>query len=177
MLTGQDINDPKDLPSITAALKAMKPNVKLMWSSEDEWNKTFATDALRHRAATIGSGGGAFGQTAQASVDFVVPRKARSAGSTAQLATSCFEHEERRRPAVHQLHDRSQILYGMGESAGAPASAISVTISQLPAATTLNRQIYKTEYLTKLQFMSALPDDRRQAFNDIWDEVKAFYAK
>ena len=25
--------------------------------------------------------------------------------------------------------------------------------------------------------VSALPDDRRQAFNDVWDEVKAFYAK
>ncbi len=44
-----------------------------------------------------------------------------------------------------------------------------------PATST--RQIHKPEYLDKLQFMGALPDDRRQAFNDLWEEVKAFYAQ
>ena len=52
----------------------------------------------------------------------------------------------------------------------------AAAMSQLPESD-LNRQMHKPEYLTKLQFMSALPDDRRQSFNDIWDEVKAFYAK
>jgi spermidine/putrescine transport system substrate-binding protein len=60
--------------------------------------------------------------------------------------------------------------------AGAPASANTAAMEQLPADD-LNRRIHKSEYLSKLQFMSALPDERRQAFNDIWEETKAFYAK
>jgi len=59
--------------------------------------------------------------------------------------------------------------------AGAPASANAAAMAALPADD-LNRQIHKSEYLSKLQFMSALPDDRRQAFNDVWEEVKAFFA-
>ena len=39
-----------------------------------------------------------------------------------------------------------------------------------------NRKIHKPEYLTKLQIMGALPDERRQAYADLWEEVKAFYA-
>jgi len=62
------------------------------------------------------------------------------------------------------------------KEAGAPASANQGAMEKLPADD-LNRQIHKPEYLFKLQFMGALPDDRRQAFNDTWEEVKAFYAK
>jgi spermidine/putrescine transport system substrate-binding protein len=28
-----------------------------------------------------------------------------------------------------------------------------------------------------MSIMSALPDDRREAFNNLWQEVKAFYAE
>jgi spermidine/putrescine transport system substrate-binding protein len=60
--------------------------------------------------------------------------------------------------------------------AGAPASANTAAMEKLPADD-LNRVIHKPEYLTKLTFMAALPDDRRQSFSDVWEEVKAFYAK
>lgn len=44
LLTGQDSNAPKDFPAIKAALRAMKPDVKLLWSSEDQWNKAFTAN-------------------------------------------------------------------------------------------------------------------------------------
>jgi len=59
---------------------------------------------------------------------------------------------------------------------GAPASANSVAMNELPADD-LNREVHKPEYLSKLQFMSFLPDDRRETINALWDEVKAYYAK
>jgi spermidine/putrescine transport system substrate-binding protein len=40
----------------------------------------------------------------------------------------------------------------------------------------LNRLIHKPEYLKSMSFQSALPDDRREAFNNLWQEVKGFYA-
>ena len=38
------MNDPKDLDKIKEVLKALKPNIKLLWSSEDQWNKSFAAN-------------------------------------------------------------------------------------------------------------------------------------
>jgi spermidine/putrescine transport system substrate-binding protein len=37
--------------------------------------------------------------------------------------------------------------------------------------------VHKPEYLKTMGIMSALPDDRREAFNNAWQEVKAFYAE
>jgi len=58
---------------------------------------------------------------------------------------------------------------------GAPASANAAAMEKLPADD-LNRVIHKPEYLKTMTIQSALPDDRREAFNNLWQEVKAFYA-
>lgn len=42
LMTGQDMNDPKDLVIIREQLKVLKPNVQTIWSSEDQWNKAFS---------------------------------------------------------------------------------------------------------------------------------------
>ena len=60
-------------------------------------------------------------------------------------------------------------------SLGSPASANTVAMDGLPADDP-NRKIHKPEYLGTLQIMGALPDDRRQAYADLWEEVKAYYA-
>jgi len=81
LLTGQDINDPKDFKAIGDALKAMKKNVKLIWSSEDEWDKDFAAGAFD--VAIYWSGACVRSQRHyKLPVDFIVPRKARLVGST-----------------------------------------------------------------------------------------------
>jgi len=46
LLTGQDINNPKDMKKIGDMLKSFKKDIKLTWSSEDEWNKAFAGGAF-----------------------------------------------------------------------------------------------------------------------------------
>ncbi len=46
LMTGQDINAPADMKKISDTLKGFKKSVKLVWSSEDEWNKAFAADAF-----------------------------------------------------------------------------------------------------------------------------------
>ena len=46
LMTCQDINAPADVKKISDTLKGFKKSVKLVWSSEDEWNKAFAADAF-----------------------------------------------------------------------------------------------------------------------------------
>ena len=42
--TGQDINDPTDMGAIREKLRALKPQIRTLWSSENEWNQFLAAD-------------------------------------------------------------------------------------------------------------------------------------
>ena len=173
LLTGQDINNPKDLKAATAALKAMKPNVKLIWSSEDEWNKAFAADAFDISVYWSGAAARS-AKVHKLAVDFIIPRE----GAIGWLDTLAVASSSKNKPAALQFINYMidpKFYVAWATQAGAPASANAAAMSALPADD-LNRQIHKDEYLSKLQFMSALPDDRRQAFNDVWEEVKAYFA-
>jgi spermidine/putrescine transport system substrate-binding protein len=174
LLTGQDINDPKDQTAIIAALKAMKPNVKLLWSSEDQWNKAFAADAFDISVYWSGAAARSV-KVHKLPVDFVVPKE----GAIGWLDGLSIPASSSKKPAALQFINYMidpKFYVTWATQAGAPASANAAAMAQLPADD-LNRQIHKSEYLSKLQFMSALPDERRQAFSDGWEEVKAFYAK
>jgi spermidine/putrescine transport system substrate-binding protein len=173
LLTGQSINEPKDLKAITAALKAMKPNVKLIWSSEDQWNKAFASDAFDISVYWSGAAARSV-KVHKLPVDFIIPKE----GAIGWLDTLAVAASSKSKPAALQFINYMidpKFYVTWATQAGAPASANSAAMGELPADD-LNRQIHKPEYVAKLQFMSALPDDRRQAFNDVWEEVKAFYA-
>jgi spermidine/putrescine transport system substrate-binding protein len=174
LLTGQDINDPKDFKAIGDALKAMKKNVKLIWSSEDEWDKDFAAGAFD--VAIYWSGACVRSQRHyKLPVDFIVPKE----GAIGWLDNLCI-------PATSSKKDLGLTFINFmidpkfyvewATKVGAPASANSVAMNELPADD-LNREVHKPEYLSKLQFMSFLPDDRRETINALWDEVKAYYAK
>jgi spermidine/putrescine transport system substrate-binding protein len=173
LLTGQDINNPKDLKAVTAALKAMKPNVKLIWSSEDEWNKAFAADAFDISVYWSGAAARSV-KVHKLPVDFIIPKE----GAIGWLDTLAVASSSKNKAAALQFINYMidpKFYLTWATQAGAPASANAAAMAALPADD-LNRQIHKSEYLGKLQFMSALPDDRRQAFNDVWEEVKAFFA-
>jgi len=174
LLTGQDPNNPADLKSVTGALKAMKPNVKLMWSSEDEWNKAFAAGAFDISDYWSGAAARSI-KIHKLPFDFVVPKE----GAIGWLDTLAVPSSSTKKAAALQFINYMidpKFYTTWTTQSGAPASTNAAAMSALPPDD-LNHKIYKPEDLAKLKFMSALPDDRRQAFNDVWDEVKAFYAK
>ncbi len=173
LLTGQNINDPKDMKAIGATLKSFKPNVKLLWSSEDEWNKAFAGDAFD--VSIYWSGAVARSKNVhKLPVNFVIPTE----GAIGWLDNLCIPSSSSKKEMgltfINYMID-PKFYNTWATSLGAPASANAAAMEALPAGD-LNRQIHKPEYLGKLQFMGALPDDRRQAYADLWEEVKAFYA-
>ena len=174
LLTGQDPNNPKDLTGVTAALKAMKANVKLMWSSEDEWNKAFAADAFDISDYWSGAAARSI-KIHQLPLDFIVPKE----GAIGWLDTLAVPASSTKKAAALQFINYMidpKFYVTWATQSGAPASTNAAAMNALPPDD-LSHKIYKPEDLAKLKFMSALPDDRRQAFNDVWDEVKAYYAK
>ncbi|MDQ0392033.1 ABC transporter substrate-binding protein [Labrys monachus] len=174
LLTGQDINDPKDLKAIVDKLKAMKPNVKLTWSSEDEWNKAFAANAFDISVYWSGAVVRSI-HVSKLPAEFIIPKEGAIGWLDSLAVPTSSTKKDDALKFIDYMIDPTFYLTWANES-GAPASANQAAMAKLPADD-LNRQIHKEDYLSKLQFMSALPDDRRQAFNDAWEEVKAFYAK
>jgi spermidine/putrescine transport system substrate-binding protein len=174
LMTGQNINAPKDLDAIRTKLRALKPGVKLLWSSEDEWNKAFTANEFD--VAPYWSGGAIRSiQRYKLPVDFVVPKE----GAVGWLDSLTVPASSTKQGAAYQFIN---FMIDPGfyvewvQKAGAPASAYSAAMTKLPPDD-LNRVIYKPEYLEQLQFQGPLPDDRRQKFVDLWEETKAYYAQ
>lgn len=173
LMTGQDINNPSDLKGIGETLKSLKKDVKLIWSSEDEWNKAFAGDAFDVSIFWSGAITRAVNLHNQP-VEFVIPKE----GAVGWLDNLCIPASSTRKEAGLKFINYmvAPDFYAGWAKSGAPASANTAAMDTLPADD-LNKLIHKPEYLSKLQFMGALPEERRQAFNDLWEEVKAFYAR
>ena len=173
LMTGQNINAPTDMKAIGDKLKSFKKDVKLIWSSEDEWNKAFAADAFD--LSIYWSGAVVRSQNMKKlPVDFTIPKE----GAIGWLDNLCIPASSSKKDLglqfINYMVDQ-KFYYEWATTLGAPASANVAAMESLPIDD-LNRKIHNPEYLAKLQFMGALPDDRRQAYNDLWEEVKAFYA-
>jgi spermidine/putrescine transport system substrate-binding protein len=173
LLSGQDMNNPKDLAAVTAKLKGFKDNVKLLWSSEDQWNKSFA--AKEFDLSIYWSGAAVRSKrNSKLPVEFVVPKE----GGIGWLDSLCVPTGAPNAAAALTFIDYMidpTFYVEWATKVGAPASANATAMEKLPADD-LNRLIHKPEYLKTMTIQSALPDDRRESFNNLWQEVKAFYA-
>ena len=174
LMTGQDMNNPKDLGAIRDALKSVKPNVKLLWSTEDQWNKSFA--AKEFDLSLFWSGGSVRSKrNSKLPVDFVVPKEGGIGWVDGLGIPASAPNAEGALVFANWLIDPT-FYVEWATKVGAPASSNSAALATLPADD-LSRQVHKPEYLKTMGIMSALPDDRREAFNNLWQEVKAFYAE
>ena len=173
LMNGQPINDPKDMKSVEATLKSFKKDVKLTWSSEDEWNKAFAAGAFDVSVFWSGAITRAVHLHNQP-VEFVIPKE----GAIGWLDNLCIPATSTQKEMGLQFIDWmiDPKFYAEWAKSGAPASANAAAMATLPDDD-LNKKIHDPALLPTLQFMGGLPDDRRQAFNDLWEEVKAYYAQ
>jgi len=174
LLTGQDMNNPKDLDLVKETLKGFKPNVKLLWSSEDQWSKSFA--AKEFDVATYWSGSSVRSRhVSKLPVDFVVPKEG-AIGWVDGLGVPVGAPNMEGALAFANWMIDPKFYVEWATKIGAPASSNAAAMEALPADD-LSRQIHKPEYIATMSIMSALPDERREAFNNLWQEVKAFYAE
>jgi spermidine/putrescine transport system substrate-binding protein len=174
LMSGQDINAPKDLKLVGEKLKSLKKNIRLLWQSEDEWNKAFAADqfdlSVYWSGAAIRSR-----QNFKLPVDFIMAKE----GAIAWVDTLTVPKSSTKQDAAYAFLNYMidpDFYYEWATKIGAPASANPAAMAKL-AEDDLNRVTHKQDYLAKLQIMGTLSDDTRQSFVDLWEETKAFYAK
>lgn len=174
LMTGQDMNDPKDMDAVKTALKSLKPNIKMMWSSEDQWNKSFAANEFD--ASIFWSGGAVRSKrNSKLPVEFVVPKEGAIVWVDGLTVAAGAPNPEGAAAFINWMID-PKFYVEWATKVGAPASSNTKALAALPADD-LTALVHKPEYMKSANVMSALPDDRREAFNNAWEEVKAFYAE
>jgi spermidine/putrescine transport system substrate-binding protein len=175
LATGQDINHPADLDAVREKLRALKPQLRTFWSSEDEWNKELAAgtfDVAVYWSGSAARSKKAFGLP----VGFLIPNEGAIAWLDGlSLAADAPNPDGGLKFIDFMVSPEHYVRWDT--EVGAPASANSAAMRQLPTDA-FNRTVLGDPEATKnLQFMAPLPDERREAFLEIWQETKAYYAE
>ncbi len=175
LATGQDMNNPADLDAIRERLRALKPQIKTFWSSEDEWNKEFSAgtfDVAVYWSGSASRSKKAFGLP----VGFLIPDEGAIAWLDGlSIATGAPNPDGAAKFIDFMVSPEHYVRWD--NDVGAPASASTVATSQLPADAFNRKVLGDPEATRSLQFMAPLPDERREAFLEIWEETKTFYAE
>ena len=173
--TGQDMNNPADLEKVRQRLRALKPQIKAFWSSEDEWNKYLA--AKQFDIAVYWSGSAARSKKAyNLPVEFVIPKE----GAIGWFDGLSIAKGAPNADLAHAFIDfmvSPEFYVKWDTDVGAPASANAKANAQLPA-NALNRAVLgDPEVIKRLQFMAPLSDETRKKFQEIWDETKTYFTE
>ncbi|KQT54922.1 spermidine/putrescine ABC transporter substrate-binding protein [Aureimonas sp. Leaf454] len=172
-MTGQDMNAPTDLKAIGDWLKSLKPNVKVIWSSEDQWNKAFS--AKEFDLSVYWSGAAARSrQKFGLPVDFTVPKEGAIGWLDALAIPATSENKDSARAFIDYMIDPA-FYVEWATTVGSPASVNTSAMDKLTASD-LNRRIHDPKFIETMTLMAPLADETRESFNNLWQEVKAFYA-
>ncbi len=175
LATGQDMNNPADLDAVRNKLRALKSQIKTFWSSEDEWNKEFTAGTFTVASYWSGSASRskkAFGLP----VGFLIPDEGAIAWLDGlSIATDAPNPDGAAKFIDFMISADHYVRWD--NDVGAPASANAVATSQLPADAFNRRVLGDPKATANLQFMAPLPDERREAFLELWEETKTYYAE
>jgi spermidine/putrescine transport system substrate-binding protein len=170
--TGQDINNPGDLDAIREKLRALKPQIRTFWSSENEWNQFLSSNEFDIATYWSGSASRSKNQF-NLPVEFVIPKE----GAIGWLDGLSIATDAPNEAAAYQFIDWmiDPAFYVKWDSeVGAPASANARAIAQLDE-TAFNRQVLgNAEKVAKVQFMGAIDDARREKYLELWQETKTY---
>jgi len=168
---GQDMNSPTDLDAIKARLIALGPQIRTFWSSEDQWNKYMA--AGRFDIATYWSGSAARSRKAfELPIRFVIPEE----GAIGWFDGLSIPVDAPNPELAHAFIDYliGPAFYVRWDTeVGAPAPANRGAMAELPEDA-FNRAVMGDPAVTgRLTFMAPIPDQRRNRYLELWQEVKA----
>jgi hypothetical protein len=133
---------------------------KLLWSSEDQWNKAFAAKRIRSSRSSGRARPCGRKRNFKLAVDFIVPKEGGIGWLDGLSIPATSTKKDAALAFINYMIDPASMI-DWATNVGAPASANAAAMAALPADD-LNKQIHKAEYLkSKLQCMSPLSDDQR----------------
>ena len=175
LATGQDMNNPSDMAVIRDKLRALKPQIKTFWSSEDEWNKYLA--AKQFDMAVYWSGSAARSKKAfDLPVAFVIPKEGAIAWFDGLSIPTAAPNPD----GAHQFINfmvSPEFYVRWDNDVGAPASANGTANAQLPEDAFNRTVLGDAAVVERLKFMAPLSDERRNQYLELWQETKTYFAE
>ena len=170
--TGQNINNPSDFDAIREKLRALKPQIRTFWSSEDEWNQFMSANEFD--LATYWSGSASRSKTAfNLPVEFVIPTEGAIGWLDGLSIATGAPHPDEARAFIDFMID-PEFYVKWDTEVGAPASANAAANSMLPE-TAFNRTAFNDPArVAKIQFMGPMDDALREKILELWQETKTY---
>lgn len=175
LASGQDPKNITDMGAVREKLRALKPQIKAFWNSEDEWLKLVAANECA--VSTIWTDSTEKAKEIHSlPVTFFVPEEGalgfRDAISIAKDAPN--------REAALAFTDYliSTEFYGQWAAAGgAPVSANVKALDELAAGSLTRQVLASPEAMARIHFFGPLSDETRQQYLELWQETKAYFAE
>lgn len=175
LATGQDPDKPADMDKIREKLLALKPQIKALWKSGDEWLKLVSAKECDLSTVWTNNTEAAAVQD-KLPISFIVAKEGaiafRDAMSIAKDAPNVKGAE-----AFINYMVSVPFYQGWVKVGGAPVSANKEAIEQLPDSSLTRTVLAAPEALPRLNFKGPLSDEQRQSYLDLWQEVKASFAQ
>jgi len=175
LATGQDPNNPANLDAVRQKLRDLKPQLKTMWKSEDEWLKLVGSGQCDLSIIWMDS-------TEKAKtlhklpINFVVAEEG-ALGFRDAIAIPKGAPNPDAAYAFIDYMTSPEFYAGWTKAGGAPVAANQVAIKALPEQSMERQVLSDPATVNRIRFKQLQPDDRLKAFTELWEETKAYYAQ
>ncbi|MCE5207282.1 MAG: extracellular solute-binding protein [Chloroflexi bacterium] len=162
---------PDDLEAVKSKMLELMPNVRTLWTSEDEFDRLWANGDID--LGIFWSGSAARAKNAMdLPMEFVIPKE----GGIGWIDTWSIVKDAPNREAAYKFIDymlSANFYVKWDTEVGAPAPTSQTTLDQLPEGA-FNRDVMgNPEVVARLVWMETVPEDARQEWNQMWEEVKS----
>ena len=169
---GQDMNNPSDFDAIREKLRALKPQIRTFWSSENEWNQFLS--AGEFDLATYWSGSASRAKTAfELPVEFVVPKEGAIGWLDGLSIQTGATHIAEAKAFIDWMID-PEFYVKWDTDVGAPASANAAANAGLPDDAFNRTVLGDPETVANVQFMKPIDEDTRKRMLELWQETKTY---
>ncbi|OLP42277.1 ABC transporter substrate-binding protein [Rhizobium oryziradicis] len=168
--TGQNINNIKDLDAVKAKLTSLMPQIRTFWSAENDWNQMVAANQIDVGTYWSGSAGRAK-KNFKLPVTFVVPEEGAVGWLDAFSIPKGSKNVAGAEAFINYMIDPSFYVQ-WDNKVGAPVSANTKAVAQLPADSFNRAVLGDPKVANRIQFQAPVPDDVRQKYLQIWQELK-----
>jgi spermidine/putrescine transport system substrate-binding protein len=165
---GQDINEPKDIDAIKAKLKALMPQVKAFWASENDWNQFFSAGDFV--VSTYWSGAAGRSIAKGLPLQFIVPREGAVGWLDSLAVPTASKNQAAARAFINYMIDPD--FYAQWASKGAPMSANVKAAAALPDTNFNKITLGDPAVVARVRFVKPLSDETRKKYLELWQDVK-----
>jgi spermidine/putrescine transport system substrate-binding protein len=169
LVTGQNMNDIKDMDAVKNRLKALMPQIKTFWSSENDWNQFFSAGDFD--VSTFWSGGAGRSAGKGLPVQFIIPIEGAVGWLDGLSIPAASKHQDAARAFIDWMIDPE--FYVAWAAKGAPSSANERANAALPDTDFNKQALGHSAAIARVQFMRPIADDTRKAYLELWQDVKA----